>query len=431
MVSTANDEQGKRRKLVGCENFVRHNPHSDKFGVHRFHHVEFYTADATMTYKRLQHGLGMTLVAKSDLGSGNSKCTSFVLQSGSLKFVVTAPQSLKNIAPDSACPLPGYDAEFAYDFLRRHGLAARAIGLQVEDAAEAHRISTANGAISVAPPSTLVDKATGRTKVVSEVVAYGDVVMRFVSGDFPGPFLPGYEAVDAPRISYGLQRLDHAVGNVPRLFDVTDYLAAATGFHEFAEFTADDVGTLDSGLNSMVLANNNEFVLMPVNEPTFGTARKSQIQTYLEQNEGAGLQHLALKTNDIFATLREMQARSDAGGMEFMPKPPPTYYKALPGRIGDVLTAEQYREVEERGILVDRDDQGVLLQIFTKPIGDRMTLFFEIIQRIGCEMPVTVNHDNGAIEQAMEQAGGCGGFGKGNFKELFKSIEEYEKTLEQ
>merc|ERR1712093_913843 len=160
------------------------------------------------------------------------------------------------------------------------------------------------------------------------------------------------------------------------------------------------------GLNSMVMASNNEMVLLPFNEPTFGTKRKSQIQTYLEQNDGEGLQHLALKTDDIFDT---------------MPPASPAYYKNLPDKIGDALTPDQYKELEELGLLADKDDQGVLLQIFTKPCSDRPTFFIEIIQRIGC---MTKNQKG-----EEEQTGGCGGFGKGNFSELFKSIEDYEKTL--
>uniref|UniRef100_A0A7N1A5V6 4-hydroxyphenylpyruvate dioxygenase n=1 Tax=Kalanchoe fedtschenkoi TaxID=63787 RepID=A0A7N1A5V6_KALFE len=153
-----------------------------------------------------------------------------------------------------------------------------------------------------------------------------------------------------------------------------------------------------------------------------GTKRKSQIQTFLEHNEGPGVQHLALASEDIFKTLREMRKRSSVGGFDFMPSPPPTYYKNLKKRAGDVLTDEQIKECEELGILVDRDDQGTLLQIFTKPVGDRPTIFLEIIQRVGCMV-----RDEGGESY---QKAGCGGFGKGNFSELFKSIEEYEKTLE-
>ena len=172
-------------------------------------------------------------------------------------------------------------------------------------------------------------------------------------------------------LDFGIQRLDHAIGNVPKLAPAVSYLKSFTGFHEFAEFTAEDVGTSESGLNSVVLANNEEMVLLPLNEPVYGTKRKSQIQTYLEHNEGAGVQHLALVSEDIFRTLREMRQRSGIGGFEFMPSPPPTYYKNLKKRVGDVLTDEQITKCEELGILVDRDDQGTLLQIFTKPIGDR------------------------------------------------------------
>eukprot|EP00210_Caulerpa_lentillifera_P006199 g5923.t1 len=132
--------------------------------------------------------------------------------------------------------------------------------------------------------------------------------------------------------------------------------------------------------------------MLSLNEPTFGTKRKCQIQTYLEQNEGAGVQHLALKTNDIISCIRKMKAVSDLGGFEFMPRPSDEYYRRLPARIGNALSSEQYQAVEELGILVDKDDQGVLLQIFTKPVSDRATLFLEIIQRVGCEQEV-INGD--------------------------------------
>eukprot|EP00892_Ulva_mutabilis_P002238 jgi/Ulvmu1/12014/UM083_0027.1 len=417
------------RRLVGHANFVRNNPLSDKFEIHRFHHIEFWTLDATSLCKRLQHGLGMQVVARSDLGSGNNICTSLVLRSGELTFIVTAPQSVANIQPSSTCPFPGYDCGIAFEFIKKHGLAVRAIGISVRDAAVAHEVSTANGGKSVLNPETVIDKASGKEVVMSEVHAYGDVVLRFVSGCCDRTHLPGFEAVKPEGVSFGLQRLDHCVGNVPELFAVADYLMAITGMHEFAEFTAEDVGTIESGLNSMVLANNNEYVLLPVNEPTFGTRRKSQIQTYLEFNEGAGVQHLALKTDDIFQTMRLMREQSAFGGMDFMPRSSEAYYRELPERIGNVLTDEQFKEVEELGVLVDKDDQGVLLQIFTKPIGDRPTLFFEIIQRVGCEKKEQVETSDGNVKEVTTQAGGCGGFGKGNFRELFKSIERYEDEL--
>jgi len=323
-------------------------------------------------------------------------------------------------APDAVTPLPGYDMKFAHEFIMKHGFAVRALGIEVGDAVEAYETSVKNGAIAVLAPKVLTDAATGKTTTISEVQLYGDVVIRWVSGDFDGPFVPGYEAVESPDASIGISRIDHCVGNVPSLIEAVEYVMNFTGFHEFSEFTAEDVGTVDSGLNSMVLASNNEMVLIPVNEPTFGTKRKSQIQTFLEQNEGPGLQHMALKTDNIFITLTEMRARSHLGGFEFMPRPSDGYYEKLPARIGEGLTPEQYKKIEELGLLVDADEQGILLQIFTKPIGDRPTAFFEIIERVGCVSEVAGK---------MEQAAGCGGFGKGNFSELFKSIEEYEKTL--
>eukprot|EP01033_Poteriospumella_lacustris_P000194 gene194-129_t len=194
-----------------------------------------------------------------------------------------------------------------------------------------------------------------------------------------------------------------------------------TGFHDFAEFVAEDVGTLDSGLNSMVLANNNELILLPINEPTFGTKRKSQIQTYLEQYQGEGVQHIALLTENIFQTLAKMKAFEESGiGFSFQAPPDRDYYTRVVDRLGGIapLTEAQFEEAKKFGVLIDRDDQGMLLQIFTKPIGDRPTLFLEVIQRIGC-----------ADSDSKIQRPGCGGFGKGNFKDLFKSIEDYEKSL--
>ncbi|RHZ09573.1 hypothetical protein DYB26_011180 [Aphanomyces astaci] len=421
MASTTAAPSTTKMQLVGFKNFVRHNPKSDRFTMHKFHHVEFYCQDATNVSKRFGWGAGLNLVAKSDQSTGNHAYASYVMQSGDLQLVITAPYSRQNQKATSTAPLPHFDVPFAHEFCAKHGLAVRAMGISVEDAKAAYDISVANGGEGVTPPQELTDAATGQVSVVSEVKLYGEVVLRFVSGNFAGRFLPGYENVEGPDVSIGLQRLDHAVGNLPNLLEAMDYVCGFTGWHEYAEFTAEDVGTVDSGLNSMVLANNTETILLPMNEPTFGTKRKSQIQTFLEQNEGPGLQHMALKTNDIFHTLSEMRKRTHLGGFDFMPKPSAAYYKNLPAKIGDVFTAAQYEKIEQLGLLVDKDDQGILLQIFTKPLGDRPTCFFEIIERVGCMEE---------IGGRLEQAAGCGGFGKGNFSELFKSIEEYERTLD-
>lgn len=371
-------------KLVGFSKFVRTNPKSDLFRVKRFHHLEFWCTDATNSARRFSWGLGMPIVAKSDLSTGNLTHASYLLRSGQLCFLFTAPystsiSSAENVGPTATASIPTFDHVACRSFASSHGLGVRAIALEVENADDAFHVSVANGAKPVSKPLLLDDRAT-----VAEVHLYGDVVLRYVSyknpnlhreSDSPDSwFLPKFEPVEEGSsypVDFGIRRLDHAVGNVPELSPAIAYVKNFTGFHEFAEFTSEDVGTSESGLNSAVLANNEETVLLPMNEPVYGTRRKSQIQTYLEHNEGAGVQHLALMSEDIFRTLREMRRRSGVGGFEFMPAPPPTYYKNLKNRVGDVLTDERITECEELGILVDRDDQGTLLQIFTKPIGDR------------------------------------------------------------
>ncbi|EXB30302.1 4-hydroxyphenylpyruvate dioxygenase [Morus notabilis] len=422
------ENDGGDFKLVGFSNFVRTNPKSDRFGVRRFHHVEFWCGDATNTARRFSWGLGMPLIAKSNLSTGNLIHASYLLRSGDLQFLFTAPYSpsiaaaAANQTTDcSSAAIPTFDRAAFLSFSTSHGLAVRAIAVEVEDAELAFVTSVAHGAKPSSRPIFLDNRV-----VIAEVRLYGDVVLRYVSYKSPAvsdEFLPGFEPVaESFPLDFGIRRLDHAVGNVPELGPAVSYVKGFTGFHEFAEFTSEDVGTSESGLNSVVLSNNDETVLIPMNEPVYGTKRKSQIQTYLEHNEGAGVQHLALVSEDIFRTLREMRSRSGVGGFEFMPSPPPTYYKNLRHRAAEVLTEEQMKECQELGILVDRDDQGTLLQIFTKPVGDRPTIFIEIIQRVGCMMKDE--------EGKLYQKGGCGGFGKGNFSELFKSIEEYEKTLE-
>jgi 4-hydroxyphenylpyruvate dioxygenase len=324
------------------------------------------------------------------------------------------------------------------------------VGLLVTDAAEAHKArpassarcgpsvltpphvasqaALAEGGVCVFPPATLSDGVTA----LAELTLYGDVVLRLVSRPSNGGgggrgsgglFLPGYVPVDSagPPRCFGLRRLDHCVGNVPALLPAAAYVARLSGFHEFAEFVSADVGTVDSGLNSLVLASNNERVLLPLNEPTHGTRRRSQIQTYLEQHGGPGVQHMALATDDIFGTLRAMAAaaRGDAGGgFEMLRAASPAYYAGLEARVGaGVLSAAQLAACEELGVLVDRDDRGLLLQIFSKPVGDRATLFVEIIQRVGCPLDGTGQPIDGlplradAPQAGASQAPGCGGFG--------------------
>ncbi|DBA02629.1 TPA: hypothetical protein N0F65_012001, partial [Lagenidium giganteum] len=195
-------DANKKIKLVGHQNFVRHNPMSDKFEVKKFHHVEFYTSDATNVYKRFSWGLGMKLIGKSDQSTNNQQSASYVVRSGEVTFVITAPYALETEkAADAVTPMPNFDAKLAHEFVQKHGLAVRALGIEVGDAKEAYEISVKNGAIGVSEPKVLTDELSGKKTVISEVKLYGDVVIRWISGDYEGPFIPGYEAVDGPDMS--------------------------------------------------------------------------------------------------------------------------------------------------------------------------------------------------------------------------------------
>ncbi|KAF6986955.1 LOW QUALITY PROTEIN: hypothetical protein CFC21_004640 [Triticum aestivum] len=390
---------------------VRFNPGSDRFHTLAFHHIEFWCTDAASADGRFAFSLGAPLAARSDLSTGNSTHASQLLRPGSLAFLFTAPYA-------NGCI---FSVDAARRFFADHGLAVRSVALRVADAAKAFRASVDGGARPAFAPVDL-----GRGFGFAEVKLYGDVVLRFVShpDGTDVPFLPGlFEGVSNPgAVHYGLTRFDHIVGNVPELAPAAAYVAGLTGFHEFAEFTTEDVGTAQSGLNSVVLANTSEGVPLLLNEPVHGTKRRRQIQTFLEHHGGPGVQHIAVASSEVFRTLREMHARSSMGGFDFLPPPLPKYYEGVRRLAGDVLSEAQIKECQELGVLVNRDDQGVLLQIFTKPVGDRPTFFLEMIQRIGC-----MEKDERGEEY---QKGGCGGFGKGNISELFKSIEDYEKSLE-
>mmetsp|Transcript_375 Transcript_375/g.434 ORF Transcript_375/g.434 Transcript_375/m.434 type:complete len:441 (+) Transcript_375:292-1614(+) len=426
------------------EEIVRVNPMSDTTAVNHFHHIEFYCGDATNTYKRFLVGLGMELISKSDQSTGNTLHASYVLQSGEMNMIFTAPYSStvgRNeaindiqinsetgtlVSPkdfgDFNLPFPGFDKEKCSDFFNKHGFGVKCIAVEVSNVYESYEVMIKNGAISCVPATKIIDRDEALGSMdYAEIKLYGDVSLRLInSKNYKGQFLPNFKDIKSEKkrkFDYGVQKFDHIVGNLWTLQPTMQHIQNITGFHKFAEFTADVVGTVDSGLTSVVLANNNERVLLPLNEPTYGTKRKSQIQTYLEQNNGEGVQHMALFTPDIFTTMKQMREASEYGGFEFMDRQKDRYYDNLPKRLGDSLTEYQYKMVRELGLLADEDDQGVLLQVFTKPIGDRPTLFLEIIQRIGC------------LQEDGTQRGGCGGFGKGNFKDLFQSIEDYEKTL--
>ncbi|XP_047092770.1 4-hydroxyphenylpyruvate dioxygenase-like [Lolium rigidum] len=401
---------------------MRATARTDRFQAHAFHHVELWCADAAGAASRFSSALGVPLAAVSDLSTGNSAHASRLLRSGSLSLLFTSSHSQQEHHMDGAT-IPSFSPNDASRFVADHGgPAVRAIAVRVSDAAEAFRASVDAGARPAFAPADL-----GLGFCFAEVELYGDVVLRFVSCPADNAvvtFLPGFEDIDVDSsgaADYGLRRIDHVVGCLPELAPVAEYIASFTGFHEFVEFTAEDVGTAESGLNVVVLANKTETVLLNLTEPVHGTKRRSQIQTYLDHHGGPGVQHIALASDDVLGTLRQMMRA--AGAFEFLEPPPPNYYDGVRRRAGDVLSEAQIKGCQELGVLVDRDDQGVLLQIFTKPVGERQTLFLEVIQRIGC---MEKDEESGR----EQQRGGCGGFGKGNFHELFKAVEEYEKSLE-
>ncbi|KAL8227210.1 hypothetical protein R6Q57_017042 [Mikania cordata] len=410
----------------GYENFVGTDPMSDTFSVRRFHHIEFWCCDATNTAHRFSCALGMPIIAKSDLSTGNTTHASYLLRSGELLFLFTAPYPATSTSTTTTASIPTFSHTACRTFTASHGLAVRSIAIETQ---QLPTPSVSHGAKPSSPPITL--GSPNNTIVLAEIQLQNDVVLRYISSKTPNvstpyTFLPGFEPTQTTSSfnhqPIGIRRLDHVAVNVPELFPAINYLKSFTGFHQFAEFTANEVGTTESGLNSVILACNNESVILGFNEPVNGSKR-SQIQTFLDYNEGPGVQHLALESEGIFWTLREMKRRSGGGGFEFMPSPPSAYYRNLKKRAGDVLTDEQMKECEELGVLVDRDHEGTLLQVFTKPLGDRPTIFIEIIQRIGC----TLMNDN----HKMHQKPGCGGFGKGNIARLYKSVEEYETTFER
>jgi 4-hydroxyphenylpyruvate dioxygenase len=282
------------------------------------------------------------------------------------------------------------------DHIRLHGDGVHDIALWVDDAESAWRETTKRGAHSVREPETLRDE--GGEVRLSAIAAYGDTIHTFVErARYNGAFLPGFRAVegdDPVARPAGLKHIDHIVGNVGwgEMNATVDFYRDVMGFRLFKHFDDKDISTEYSALMSKVMSNGNERVKFPINEPAEGK-RKSQIEEYLEFYHGPGVQHIALATGNIIETVGKLRRQ----GVEFL-RVPSTYYRDLLARTGPI--DEPVEALEELGILVDRDDEGYMLQIFTRPVEDRPTLFFEVIQRKGSRS-----------------------FGKGNFKALFEAIE--------
>ena len=286
------------------------------------------------------------------------------------------------------------------DHIYKHGDGVKMLALKVDDATDAWKQTTIRGAKSYMEPQTLQDEAG--ELIMSGIHTYGDTVHLFIERkNYNGVFMPGYrkwESVYNPTDT-GLLYVDHCVGNVGwnQMNKWVNFYEEVMGFRNILSFDDKDISTEYSALMSKVMSNGNGFVKFPINEPAEGK-KKSQVEEYLDYYNGEGCQHVALATNDIVSTVTALQSR----GVEFL-KVPSTYYDDLLDRVGKI--DEDLTPLKELGILVDRDDEGYLLQIFTKPVEDRPTLFFEIIQRKGAKS-----------------------FGKGNFKALFEAIEREQES---
>ena len=347
-------------------------------------HVEFYVGNARQAAYFYRVAFGMSLVAYAGPETGQRDRASYVLQQGKVRFVLTTP--LRQSDPISA-------------HVHRHGDGVRVIALWVDDARKAWEETTRRGAVSEAEPYTKSDEFG--TVVLASIRTYGDTIHTFVErGGYAGVFMPGYRAVehDALARPVGLLHVDHMVGNVGwhEMDKWVDFYGRVMGFSLYQHFDDKDISTEYSALMSKVMANGNGYVKFPINEPAEGK-RKSQVEEYLDFYPGPGVQHIALATNDIVHTVKKLHEQ----GVDFL-RVPHTYYTELQSRVGKI--DEPIEELEELGILVDRDDEGYMLQIFTKPVEDRPTLFYEIIQRKGSRS-----------------------FGKGNFKALFEAIEREQQ----
>jgi len=347
-------------------------------------HVEFYVGNARQAAYFYRAAFGMSLVAYSGPETGHRDRASYVLQQGKVRFVLTT--ALRT------------DSDIARH-VDKHGDGVHAIALWVDDARQAWLETTSRGARSIHEPTEAEDKH-GRV-VTASIAAYGDTVHTFVERThYTGAFLPGYQAVAHDHIArpVGLLHIDHIVGNVGwnSMNQWVDFYRDVMGFGLYQHFDDNDISTEYSALMSKVMANGNGYVKFPINEPAEGR-RKSQIEEYLDFYQGPGVQHMALATSDILATVSAMKQQ----GVDFLTVPH-SYYTELQTRIGKI--DEPIEELEKLGILVDRDNEGYMLQIFTKPVEDRPTVFYEIIQRKGSRS-----------------------FGKGNFKALFEAIEREQE----
>ncbi len=347
-------------------------------------YIEFYVGNAKQASLFYQHCFGFELVAYAGPETGVRNQASYVIQQNKIRFVLTS-----SLVPDS--PIS--------EHVKKHGDGVKVLALWVDDAAHSFKETTLRGAVAASEPKTLKDEF-GEV-VVSSIKTYGETLHTFVERkNYKGIFLPGFKAVknNLKANPIGLKYVDHCVGNVElgQMNTWVDFYEQVMGFKLLLTFDDKDISTEYSALMSKVVSNGNGYIKFPINEPAKGK-KKSQIEEYLDFYKGPGVQHIAIATDDIIETVSELRRR----GVEFL-YVPDTYYEDVLDRVGHIN--EDFQQLKKQNILIDRDEEGYLLQIFTKPVQDRPTLFFEIIERNGAKS-----------------------FGKGNFKALFESIEREQE----
>lgn len=343
-------------------------------------YVELYVGNAKQSAHYYKTAFGFQEVAYSGLETGDKEKTSYVLKQDKIRLILTTP-----FDPESEIS----------DHIRRHGDGVKVIALWVDDARKAYEETTKRGAKSYLEPTVISDEFGEIVK--SGIHTYGDTVHMFIERkNYSGIFMPGFVAskTEYNPTPTGLKYIDHMVGNVElgEMDQVAKFYKEVMGFANLITFDDKDISTKYTALMSKVMTNGNGRIKFPINEPAHGL-KKSQIEEYIDFYKGSGCQHIAVATDDIIFTISEMRKR----GVEFL-HVPGTYYDDVQARVGEI--SEDLAILKSLGIMVDRDEEGYLLQIFTKPVEDRPTLFFEIIQRKGAKS-----------------------FGKGNFQALFESIE--------
>ena len=353
---------------------------SDFLPLNGTDYIEFYVGNAKQAAHYYKTAFGFQNLAYAGPETGVRDRASYVLIQGKIRLVLTTPLTSDHIISEH---------------IKKHGDGVKVLALWVDDAYDAYKQTMARGAKSAQEPITLTD-GDGEVKM-SGIYTYGETIHMFIERkNYTGAFMPGFVKLENnynPNDA-GLLYVDHCVGNVGwnRMNDTVKWYEEVMGFKNILTFDDKQISTEYSALMSKVMSNGNGYVKFPINEPAEGK-KKSQIEEYIQFYEGEGVQHIAVATNDIVKTVTDLKNR----GVEFLTIPS-AYYDELINRVGKI--DEEIAPLRELGILVDRDEEGYLLQIFTKPIEDRPTLFFEIIQRKGAKS-----------------------FGAGNFKALFESIE--------